>query len=380
MNFSSQFNSFINQQILGNRVENILWFAGFILVGLLLKKTISHWLSRILFRLVKKESGNMPITDFLKLQRRPVEMFITLLVIYTAFSFLRFPPEWKMAPISHFGLRLVILRSYQIFMIVTITWIILRFVDFFALVFTSRAEQLNSAINSQLIPFVKEMAKVLLSLCSIFVMLGTVFNLDVASIIAGLGIGGLAVALAAKESLENLFASFTIFLDKPFVVGDLVQVGNIAGTIEKVGFRSTRIRTLDKSFLTLPNKMLVDQALDNLTQRQFRRVKHFIGLTYDTPPSTLQAICEDIRQIIVENEHTQKETGTVHFTEFGESSLNILVVYFVESAEWSFFNKIKEEINFKIIDIVHKHGGTFAFPTHTIHIPQEDKTTILKNY
>jgi MscS family membrane protein len=163
-------------------------------------------------------------------------------------------------------------------------------------------------------------------LCSIFIVLGVIFNLDVGSIVAGLGIGGLAVALAGKESLENLFASFTIFLDRPFTVGEVVQVGSISGKVEKVGFRSTRIRTMDKSTLTIPNKMMIDQPLDNLSQRRFRRASYQLCLTYDTPIPVMRSICEDVREAISEQELTRSESPIVHFTDFGESSLNITII------------------------------------------------------
>ncbi len=373
------FNYFINQRILSNRVENILWAVGILLFGLLLKRVFSQLLGRLLFRLVKKESEDLPVSEFLNLLRRPVELFITLVFLYSALSFLRFPPQWGMAPVTRFGLRLFLLRGYQVLIIFALTWAIMRFVDFFALVFTRKAERTESAATAQLIPFAKEVTKVLLVLCTIFIVLGVVFDLNVGSIVAGLGIGGLAVALAGKESLENLFASFTIFLDRPFTVGEVVQVGSITGKVEKVGFRSTRIRTLDKSTVTIPNKMMIDQPLDNLTLRHFRRAKFSIGLTYETPNATIKAICEDIRQLLAEHELTKSEPGVVHFTDFGESSLNILVLFFVESPDWNEYIRLREEVNFRIIEIVKSYGADFAFPTRTIHVQELEKSFLVRD-
>lgn len=364
---------FLNQRLLDNRVENILWCVGLLVSWFLLRRIFSSVLSRVVYRLIKKRSENLTVTEFLDLLRSPFEAFLTLLIVYTALSFLKFPDWWNLAPISRFGLRFILLKAYQVAIIIVVTWMAMRFVDFFTLVSMRRAERTKSPIKSQLAPFAKEVIKVGLFIIGIFVILGAAFSLDVSSIIAGLGIGGLAVALAGKESLENLFASFTIFLDRPFVVGDAVQVGDIQGTVEKVGFRSTRIRTLDKSFLTLPNKMLTDQPLDNLTQRRFRRARYFIGLPYHTPPATVKAICQDILQIIKENPLTNAELSQVRFTDFGESSLNIMILYFAEAAVWEEFNAIKEEINYQIMDIVHKHGVTLAYPTRTIHLEFDEK-------
>ncbi|MDJ1479287.1 mechanosensitive ion channel family protein [Cytophagaceae bacterium YF14B1] len=364
---------FLNQRLLDNRVENILWCAGILVSWLLLKNIFSLLLSRVIYRIIKKRTENLSVTEFIDLLRSPFEAFLTLVVLYTAFSFLRFPWWWNLDPITKFGLRFLILKGYQVAIIIVVTWMIMRFVDFFTLVTLHRAERTKSPIKSQLAPFAKEVTKVFLFILGIFVILGAVFSLDVSSIIAGLGIGGLAVALAGKESLENLFASFTIFLDKPFVVGDTVQVGDIQGTVEKVGFRSTRIRTLDKSFLTLPNKMLTDQPLDNLTQRRFRRARYFIGLPYNTPPEKVKAICEEILLAILEHPLTRNEQGQVRFIDFGESSLNILILYFVETVVWEDFNAVKEEINYRIVEIVNKHGVSFAHPTRTIFLEVDDK-------
>ncbi|MDO1448287.1 mechanosensitive ion channel family protein [Rhodocytophaga aerolata] len=379
MDIWTQIHQFLNQRFWDNRLENILWCIGLLVLGLLLRRILSVFLGNLLFKLVKKETENLPLTDFLKLVRRPVQMFVTLVLVYTAFSFLKFPAEWHLAPIKQFGLRRFLLKSYQLLMIIALTWTVINFINFFMLVWARRASRTGSGINEQLIPFLKEVMKVFLVIFGFFLALGVVFNLDIASIIAGLGIGGLAVALAAKESLENLFASFTIFLDKPFVIGDTVHVGNIQGTVEKVGFRSTRIRTLDKSSLTLPNKMMVDQALDNLTQRRFRRAKFTINLSYNTPANTIKAICEDIRLTIASNDWTKSEPAQVRFSEFGESSLTILIVFFVEAVDWSDYNRIREEINFSIMQIVPAHRASFALPAHTLHIAREPAGSVLNS-
>lgn len=371
MDLWTQINQFLNQRFWGNRLENILWCIGLLVLGLLLRRILSVFLGNLLFKLVKKETENLPLTDFLKLIRRPVQMIISLVLIYTAFSFLKFPAEWHLVPIKQLGLRRFLLKSYQLLMIIAITWTIINFINFFMLVWARRASRTGSGINEQLIPFLKEITKVFLVIFGFFFALGVVFNLDIASIIAGLGIGGLAVALAAKESLENLFASFTIFLDKPFVIGDTVHVGTIQGTVEKVGFRSTRIRTLDKSSLTLPNKMMVDQALDNLTQRRFRRAKFSISLSYSTPASTIKSICEDIRTAIASNDLTKSEPGQVRFAEFGESSLTVMIVFFVEAVDWSEYNRIREEINYKIMQIASAHHTSLAIPARALHIVNE---------
>ena len=156
--------------------------------------------------------------------------------------------------------------------------------------------------------------------------------MNVASIITGLGIGGLAVALAAKESLENLLASFTIFLDKPFVVGDSVKIGNIVGTVERVGFRSTRIRTLEKSLVSMPNKKMVDDVLDNLTNRNIRRVKFNIGLQLENKKENIDKFIAQIKSVVEKHDLTGPDFY-IYFQGFDESNYSIFMLYFINTTE-----------------------------------------------
>ena len=197
--------------------------------------------------------------------------------------------------------------------------------------------------------------------------MGNIFNVNIAALATGLGIGGIALAMASKESLENLLGSFTIFFDQPFTVGDVVIVGSITGKIEKVGFRSTRIRTFDKSLVTVPNKKMIDAELDNLGLRSVRRVKFNVGVTYETSSEQIKAIVHDIQEMINLHEKTNQD-GRVRFQEFGSSSLDIMVMYFVNSPRWEDLIDVKEDINYKIIEIVKKHKSDFAFPSTTVYL------------
>ena len=197
--------------------------------------------------------------------------------------------------------------------------------------------------------------------------MGNIFNVNVTALATGVGIGGIAIAMASKESLENLLGSFTIFLDQPFTVGDTVTVGSVTGTVEKVGFRSTRIRTFDKSLVTLPNKNMIQAELDNLGMRPVRRVKFNVGLTYETSPDQIKVIVSEIQEMINQHEKTNQE-GKVRFQEFGSSSLDILVMYFVDSPRWDDLIDVKEDVNYKIMEIVKRNNSDFAFPSTTVYL------------
>ncbi|WP_114777576.1 mechanosensitive ion channel family protein [Botryobacter ruber] len=367
----------LGYEFLGNTVTNFLIFAGILLLGFILKKVLSKLLSHIMFRLVDRfsqEEGQDENT-FKRFLLQPLEVLIMLVVLFFAFQALKYPLNPSIKPddaiiIKSYEPILKIVRGiYKIFMIVAVTWVILRFVDFIGLIFRRRAEKTQSKLDDQLIPFFKDFAKALISIFAFLVILGSVFGLDVGTFVAGLGVGGLAIAFAAKESLENLLASFTIFLDQPFVVGDLVEAGGITGTIEKIGFRSTRIRTLEKTFVTVPNKSMIDKPLNNLTLRTFRRVNFDINLTYDTTSEQIKAITQDLQEFI-DNHPKTNQDGRIRFHNLGAHSKDVMVLYFVDTTDWNEFIDVREEIAFKIIDIVEGHGADFAFPTSTVLLQQ----------
>ena len=301
-----------------------------------------------------------------------MSVFILLLSLYFAFNRLTFPSEWNFVSIEEFGLRMILLRIYQVTIAVSITWMFLRLTDFFGLVLMHRASITESKTDDQLIPFIKEAIKIMIMVFSLFFILGTIFQLNIASLIAGLGIGGLAIALAAKESLENLLGSFTIFLDKPFVIGDLVKLGSLEGNVEKIGFRSTRIRTLEKSFVTVPNKKLIDSELDNLSLRVQRRAKFDIGLTYNTPSETLKNVISEIKKYIDNHANTLSGESRVRFHELTPSAIKVMVEYFVDTLEYDVYLNVREEINYKIIEIVNENGSSFAYPTTTVFLKKSE--------
>jgi MscS family membrane protein len=280
---------------------------------------------------------------------------------------LQFPPAAE----GGASLQDVVNITFQILIVVSVTWIVLRIIDFLGHVLAKKAELTETTTDDQIIQFAKEALKILTYIFSFLFILGAIFKLNIGGLIAGLGIGGLAIALAAQDTIENVIASFIIFFDKPFVVGDFINIGGEYGVVEKIGFRSTRIRTLEKSYLTLPNKSLINDKLDNLTLRTFRRAKFYVGLTYATNGEKIKAIVGDIQSLLDKHPKTN-EDGLVRFEEFGDSSLNIMVLMYVDTTDYSEFMAVREEVNLKIMEIVKKHGSDFAFPSTTVYLQKEN--------
>ena len=355
----------------GNSLADYCWALGVILLGFALKKALSATLSRIVFRLVRKESGEeLPWMEFVRLVNPPLEVLIMLLVLYLASKSLEVPLEWNKTSKGTLGFQFLVGKLYFSVVLLAITWLGIRFIKFMGLLFQVKAQRTPSKLDDQLVPFFRDLVIMLFVITMIFVALGRIFLVDVLTLVTSLGIGGLAIALAARETLENLFASFALMIDRPFTVGDAINVGGTEGTIVKLGFRSTRLQTFDGSLVTLPNRLLTSQSLENLSERRQRRARFVVRLAYDTPVQAVKALVAAIQQYIDEHPETNQEPGVVRFDAFGESSLDILVVFYVQTDLAREFNRVKEEVNLKILEIVAESGERFAFPVRDLYIRQ----------
>ena len=188
------------------------------------------------------------------------------------------------------------------------------------------------------------------------------------SILAGLGVGGLAVALAAQSTIANLIGSLLITLEKPFRVGHVVRIGTSEGTVEDVGFRSTRIRTPDNTLVTIPSSAVVNTTVENLSLRTKRRQRFFLQLTYDTPREKVEELVVHIRQLIIDHPLAEESTCQVRFNNFGESSLDILVLFHLQVEDYATELREREAVLLQIMDLVKDAGVEFAFPTRTLQI------------
>jgi len=362
---------FLSIEFLNNSVKDYLYFFLLIIVGLIITKPIISYLLKIAYRLFGSKDSDSERDMLKSLLRKPLYYFFLLMVLYIGLNSLNFPHEWGLVDSSEFGLKMVIDKGFYLAVICSIFWTILRSVEFIGVKLKDRAAQTESKVDDGLIPFAIDLTKVLVYIFALVIILGNVFDVNITALVAGLGVGGVAIALASKESIENLLGSFTIFFDKPFAVGDVITLGGVTGKVEKVGFRSTRIRTFDKSIVTVPNKNIINTELDNLGVRPVRRVKFNIGLTYDTTIEQIKNIVNDIQKLVDDHPMTN-EDGRVRFLSFAGSSLDIMVLYYVNSPEWEDLIDTQQKINYNIIEIVNKHNSEFAFPSTSVYIEKNN--------
>lgn len=355
--------SFLRQELFGNELFDYLIAAIILGVGVGLNRLLSRLTSTILFRITKRYTAGVTEQELHDLLIQPLGTLLYLVTIYLAFGVLRYPlPPTAVKGVEPWP-KVLLLNSFHLGIIATLVWVVVRLVDFMLLVVKRRGDLTATVgvrrLDNQFLPFARDLLKVFVVVIGALIALGQVFGVNVTALVGGLGIGGLAVAFAAKESLENLLASFTIFLDQPFGVGDLVTAGSVSGTVEKIGFRSTRLRTAEKSYLTVPNKSMIDKPLDNLSLRTARRVGFTLIFDHKTTSSQLQAI---IGEAVAAIEKHPLVTQDVQM-KFSAISLNgkeVTVQYFVETTSYDEYLDVKEQLNYRLIQAAEHHDGAFA--------------------
>jgi len=261
----------------------------------------------------------------------------------------------------------ILLGSARVFAVLAGTWAAWRVVDFFAELLTARAARTDNKFDDVLVPLVRKALKVFI------VIFGVIYgaqslNIPIGPMLASLGVGSLAFAFAARDTIENFFGSVAVLLDRPFSVGDWVVTADTEGIVEEIGFRSTRVRTFYNSLVTVPNANLVRATVDNYGRRRYRRWSTTLGLQYDTPPDKLVAFAEGVRELARTHPYTRKDFFAVYLNEFGPSSLNIMLYVFFEVPDWSTELRERERLALDIVRLADRLGVSFAFPTQTVHL------------
>lgn len=273
-------------------------------------------------------------------------------------------------PLVHFPVQLhvVLMLAAQLVAAFGMVWLGFNSADVVSIYMQRKADLTESKLDDQLVPLVRSFLKVVIaSFGTIFILQN--LNVDVGSLLAGLGIGGLAFALAAKDTIANLFGSLTIFVDKPFQVGDLVSIGSdVEGAVEEVGFRTTRVRTSEKTLLTVPNGLVTNSIIENLSARPSRRYRTVLGLTYDTTADQITAFCQGVENLIESLPNVVHDNKTVEFTGFGDSGLEILVNCFMDTEDYALAMRTQHNINLAILQLAESLSIGFAFPTQTLHV------------
>lgn len=363
-----QLHPWFNLVFFGISVKQYALAGAILLICLIFKKLLSGLLSRVIFPFVDRTENTF---DDLLLQsiRRPLELLVLIGGLFIALQVLQLPTE----PINLQQLGQSLIKGLFTF---NIAWVLFNAVDILEQTTARWAKKSGSPLDEHLLPFIRKTTRSFIVVLA-FVLIIQNLGYSISGLLASLGIGGLAVALAAKDTLSNIFGSIMILLDRPFRVGDWVKTGDLEGVVEEIGFRSTKIRTFAKTMITVPNNIIATTAVNNFSRMPKRRIKMTVGVSYDSSPQQMRDAVTAIRTMLEQHPAINQDFMLVNFTAFSASTLDILVYCFTSTTNWGEYLQAREDVCLKIMDIVADLNMELAFPSQSLYLhdmPASDET------
>jgi MscS family membrane protein len=345
--------------LFGNTLNNYFWFLFFIALGFIVGWIVVYFSKNIFVKLTKYTKTK--IDDIIaKILAKPLPFKIVIITIFFNIGF-------KYLIVSQWWTNFIKQASFLVY-VFAITLFLIKFcIGIIEEYLESYAQKTDSKYDDQLIPLLKSLIRIILFIIAILVVLSNL-GYNISALLAGLGIGGLAIAMASKDIVENFLAGIVIFVEKPFKMGDILKTSDGLGVVEEIGIRSTRVRTFDGTIVVVPNRILSSNAVENITERPTRKENFVIGLTYGTSVSKMKKAKEIVAKILEKKKDVIAETKFIAFESFGDFSLNIRVVYYVKELDYAKYLDIKDQVNIEIKKQFEKEKLDFAFPTQTIHV------------
>ncbi|MGD9343900.1 MAG: mechanosensitive ion channel family protein [Desulfuromonadales bacterium] len=353
----------LNNEILGISIGRYATALGIILVAFIAKKIFAFFFTRAIVPLAQKTGQDID-DRLLSCLRRPLEFLIFLAGLFIAAEFLRLPVE-------PFDLQKLADALLKALFIVNLAWFFFNMVDMVDHYLNQWAARTESALDDHLAPLVRKSLRIFIVIMAGLMAIQS-FGYPVTGVLASLGIGGLAFALAARDTVSNIFGSLMIIFDRPFHIGDWIKAGDMEGTVEEIGFRSTKIRTFAKTLISVPNNVIANMALDNYSRMPKRRIRLTVGVTYATSPAQMREAVEKIRELLRTHPAIDQEFFLVNFTDFGASSLDIMVYCFTTTTVWSEYLDAREDVCLKIMDTLEALDLEIAFPSTTVYLRKDD--------
>jgi len=350
-----------HKKILGVELWQFIGLLSLLTLGyfvFMIVKRIAFFLLRRIQQQITKNT-NLEVNKVLKQLAHPISLLVGVAFID------------KLFPSLQFGLPVNTWIFLGLNIAKTIFWIyvFLKLVKVVMFIYGQFAEKTHGRLDDQLVPILNSLFTGLVIVIGLFRLL-ILFGVDAATMLAGATIGGLAVALASQDTVKNLIGTIMIFLDKPFHIEDWIEAGEVVGTVEKVGFRSTSVRAADTSVYKIPNSKLSEIVINNKGLRLFRRYNTNLGLRYDTPPELIEAFVKGVREIIIAHPETRSDSFNVEFTGFGDSALLVMINVYFKSLAWGIEQSSKHRLHIAIVKLAKALGVDFAFPSTTVTIEQ----------
>ncbi len=273
----------------------------------------------------------------------------------------------------------VINNLYMVMVVYLLVRVFFVLIEAFSLFMQEWSEQRQSPVDEQLSIIVRKSLKVLIVVLSILFLIQNL-GYSVSGLVASLGLGGLTVALAAKDTVSNFFGSVIIIIDSPFKVGDWIKTGNIEGVVEEIGFRSTKIRTFEKSLVSVPNFAIANQSVENFSVRDRRRIRFSLGIEYRTPADKIETALERIREIIAKNREIHDDFFLVNLNKLADSALEIFVYCFTTTSVWKDYLRIQEALYLEILRMLETEGIGVAFPSQSLYVEKLPEDFLTSEY
>ncbi|WP_035179124.1 mechanosensitive ion channel family protein [Alkalihalobacterium bogoriense] len=333
------------------------------------RKVFTRYIFKLIVRFSKKTPTDI-FTNVLLAFEKPLRTFFIIVGTYVALIYLPVRPD----------VMLTLEKVYGSSIILLVGWGLYNFTAENSSLFMRMFNHIDEdEEKSMLIPFLSKGLRFLVIALTLTIVLG-VWDIQITGLVAGLGLGGLAFALAAQDTVSNFFGGVIIITEKPFQKGDWIETPTVTGVVEDITFRSTKIRTFADSVVTVPNSTLANEPITNWAQMGKRRITFSLGVTYSTPKEKLETVARKIEKALREHEEVHQDLILVRFSEFNSSSLDIFIYFFTNTIMWGEWLRVKEDINFTIMRILEEEGVSVAFPSRSLYIEKPDTGhTLLQN-
>ena len=347
----------LEYELWGNTLES--WGISILIIlgAIVVVKLISLFSRKVLKPFITRTPNHLDNVIYYSLES-PIKFAVMLLGIWIAIHRLVYPDNFVKT----------IDNAYRILIVLDITWVFARLIGGLLEIYLGKE---STGQTHKMMPIIKRTALVLVWIIGIVMALSNI-GVNISALLGTLGIGGIAFALAAQDTVKNIFGAFTIFTDKPFNIGDTIRVDNFEGTVIDVGARSTKIMDYDKRIITFPNYKITDANIINISSEPMRRVVLNLGLTYDTTPEKMKEALDILKAIPgrVENVSSNPSDTTAVFTNYADSALVIMYIYFIEKQ--GDILGVTSNMNMEILSSFNKAGLEFAFPTQTVYIQKDE--------
>lgn len=354
-NFSSTYEAmpWLKNTILTIPIANIILAFFFLFFFLFLRRVFTH-IVIVFLQKKAKETSSLYDDNLILALKSPFRFLFFVIGVHLFFLFTIETNFIKN-----------ILNSLLVY---SLFWAILNVIEALRGLFYETTAKINENLAKEIGDFIMRIVKFLIMALGVGTIL-EVWGINVTALLASLGLGGLAFALAAKDTASNLFGSLALLADKSIAVGEWIKVNGVEGVVETIGMRTTKIRSFEKSLITIPNQIVANKPIENFSRRGIRRIKLRVGLTYTTKKEQMQNIVKEVTEYLKSNKNiSQTDTMLVKFEAFNDSSLTLFIYTFTNTSNWANYLEIREDLHFEIMKIVEKNGSSFAFPSQSLYI------------